>query len=139
MTTIIVAPTYSDAYDTARAMGLRADWIYPHDAILLRGVVPARIVYVNGWSESEEMASPEVMQALQAIYTPDTPVTLMPPVGQPGVTFQGTLRRPFATPADAEPPKPLSKPWGWRQWVSLAGLGVLLGSVFAVIAAVTPW
>ena len=60
MTAVVLARTYDDAARAAGLLGLSRDWVYPHQAYLLRGLQPALVVYVEGWTESAALVDANI-------------------------------------------------------------------------------
>lgn len=125
MTVVILARTYGDAYDAAQHLGIGPSWIYPHEAILLRGVLVSRVIYVEGWEQSElpgdalmELASRMPDETQTTILRPDAPYT--PEAGP----------RPF-TELDIQPaPARIVRrriPWWWWPLPIGAALSGLIG------------
>lgn len=143
MTTVILAKTYADAAEVALGIGAGSDWLYPHDATMLRGLVIRRVVYVEGWLHSTSITV-ETAEQVQNRLTPDARVILLKP-GGPRAEPQAGLSAPFVAPM-AQEPLPAQRGRqrgqgtpGWLVALVIVASGAMLGGGAAWLADLMGW
>ena len=103
MTTVILAKTYADAAEVAGRGGLGRDWLYPHDATLLHGMVIQRVVYVEGWLHSTTITT-ETAEEVQRRLAPDAVVLMAPRALLDAQAAPAPVSAPFVETATQDSP-----------------------------------
>lgn len=141
MTAVVLARTYSDAYDAAQLLGLGQSWVYPHVRELLNGLHVTRVVYVRGWAQSDALTA-DTMQALASRTTEVTPTTAvnLEAAWAPTVT-ELVLSAPDAPTPPAGPVVEVPLPRLRSRWRWLIGpaVGLSAGVGFYYLAAWIGW